>query len=88
MTEMNRALVFGANLGSWGLITHLKNEGYHCTALGHDLNQIGASISDSFHLIDYHDLNSIPESVRLTSFDIVLPGSHDMFYKSYCAYRD
>ena len=85
---MRKALIFGANLGSSGLIRFLQREGYHCTALGHDGNQMGALVADTFYRIDYNDPNSIPTSIRRISFDAIVPGAHDLCYKAYCAFVD
>jgi hypothetical protein len=85
---MSRALIFGANLGTLGLIRELQMDGYHCTALGHDPEQIGAVQANTFHQIDYHDIDSLPHSVRSGSFDIVIPGAHDMCLKAYASFMD
>ena len=80
---MPYALIFGSNLGTSGIVRRLQKEGFFCIVLGHDGTQVGATFADEYYCIDYHDIATIPPQVRNASFDLVVPGAHDLFLKAY-----
>lgn len=76
------ALVLGSSATSVPIITRLSQAGFTVAVVGKNPRDPGCHLGDRHIQIDYADVNSVLDSARQLSVDVVVPGCNDVAYRS------